>query len=119
MLKGAKGRVIPVVVGKEVTNFDTLKIGDRVDVQIRDAILVKAVKASAKDDGLRKRVDTEVYAPASGSEGFGAVREVEVIATVQSINQKKKTITLRGPWHTATFDLSSEIAAYKLLVASS
>jgi hypothetical protein len=113
-LKGTKGRVIRVVVGKEVTNFDTLKIGDRVDVQIRDAILVKAVKASAKDDGLRKRVDTEVYAPASGSEGFGAVHEVEVIATVQSINQKKKTITLRGPWHTETFDLSSEIAAYKL-----
>ncbi|WP_053063785.1 hypothetical protein [Caballeronia mineralivorans] len=31
-LKGAKGRVIPIVVGKEVTNFDTLKTGDRVDV---------------------------------------------------------------------------------------
>jgi hypothetical protein len=44
-LKGAKGRVIPVVVGKGVMNFDTLIIGDRVDVQVRDAILVKAVKA--------------------------------------------------------------------------
>jgi hypothetical protein len=33
---------------------------------------------------------------------------------VQSTNKKKKTITLRGLWHTETFDLSSEIAAYKL-----
>lgn len=106
--------MIPVVVGKEVANFDALKTGNHVDVQIRDAMLIKAVKVSAKDDGLRKRVDTEVYAPAPGSERFGAVHEVEVIATVQSINKKNKTITPRGPWHTETFDLSSEIAAYKL-----
>ena len=113
-LKGVKGRVITVAVGKEVTNFDALKIGDRVDVQVRDAMLIRATKASAKGDELRKRVDTEVYAPASGSQGFGAVHETEIVATVQSINSKNKTITLRGPWHTETFDLSSEIAAYKL-----
>jgi hypothetical protein len=113
-LKGVKGRVITVAVGKEVTNFNTLKIGDRVDVQVRDAMLIRATKASAKGDELRKRVDTEVYAPASGSQGFGAVHETEIVATVQSINSKNKTITLRGPWHTETFDLSSEIAAYKL-----
>ena len=113
-LKGVKGRVITVAVGKEVTNFDALKIGDRVDVQVRDAMLIRATKASAKEDELRKRVDTEVYAPASGSQGFGAVHETEIVATVQSINSKNKTITLRGPWHTETFDLSSEIAAYKL-----
>jgi len=113
-LKGAKGRVMPVVIGKEVTNFDALKIGDRVDVQVRDSMLVRVVKASAKGDELRKRVDTEVYAPASGSQGFGAVHETEIVATVQSINSKNKTITLRGPWRTEMFDLSSEIAAYKL-----
>ena len=113
-LKGVKGRVITVAVGKEVTNFDALKIGDRVDVQVRDAMLIRAMKASSKGDELRKRVDTEVYAPASGSQGFGAVHETEIVATVQSINSKNKTITLRGPWHTETFDLSSEIAAYKL-----
>ncbi|SAP34807.1 hypothetical protein AWB69_06364 [Caballeronia udeis] len=113
-LKGAKGRVMPVVIGKEVTNFDALKIGDRVDVQVRESMLVRVVKASAKGDELRKRVDTEVYAPASGSQGFGAVHETEIVATVQSINNKNKTITLRGPWRTETFDLSSEIAAYKL-----
>ena len=113
-LKGAKGRVMPVVIGKEVTNFDALKIGDRVDVQVRDSMLVRAVKASTKGDELRKRVDTDVYAPGSGSQGFGAAHETEIVATVQSINNKNKTITLRGPWRTETFDLSSEIAAYKL-----
>jgi Cu/Ag efflux protein CusF len=113
-LKGAKGRVLPAVVGKQVTNFDTLKIGDRVDVMIKDALLLKAVKTSAKDDGLRKRVDTTAFAPASDASGFGSAQEVEIIATVQSINRKNKTITLRGPWHTDTFDLTPELAAYKL-----
>lgn len=113
-LRGAKGRTIPVVVGKEVTNFNTLQIGDRVDVQVRDALLVRATKTSAKGGELRKRVDTDVYVPASGSEGFGAVHETEIVATVQSVNNKNKTITLRGPWRTETYDLSSEIAAYKL-----
>jgi Cu/Ag efflux protein CusF len=113
-LKGAKGRVVPAVVGKQVTNFDTLKIGDRVDVLFKDALLLKAVKTSAKDDGLRKRVDTTVLAQASDASGFGAAREVEIIATVQSINRKNKTITLRGPWHTDTFDLTPELAADKL-----
>jgi len=47
-LKGVKGRVITVAVGKEVTNFDTLKIGDRVDVQVRDAMLIRATKASPR-----------------------------------------------------------------------
>jgi hypothetical protein len=113
-LKGAKGRVMPVIVSKEVTNFGTLKIGDRVDVQIRESLLVRAVKASAKDDGVRERVDTDVFAAASGSEAFGTVHETEIVATVKDINNKNKTITLRGPWHTETFSLSSEIAAYKL-----
>jgi hypothetical protein len=118
-LRGAKGRVIPIVVGKEVTNFDALKIGDRVDVQVRDALLIRATKASAKADELRKRVDTEVYAPASGFQGFGAVHETEIVATVQSVNTKNKTITLRGPWRTETYDLSSEMAAHKLKAGDS
>jgi hypothetical protein len=113
-LKGAKGHVIPVAVGPQITNFDSLKIGDRVDVLIKEALLLRAVKSTVQDAGLRKRVDTSAFAPASGTAGFGAAKEVEIIATVQRIDQKKKTITLRGPWHTDTFGLPPELAAKKL-----
>jgi Cu/Ag efflux protein CusF len=113
-LKGAKGHVIPAVIGKQVTNFDTLKVGDRVDVLFKDALLLQAVKTSAKGGELRKRVDTSAFAPASDAAGFGSVKEVEIIATVQSINKKNKTITLRGPWHTDTFHLTPQLAAQKL-----
>ncbi len=115
-LRGTKGRVVPVVVQKEVSNFDALKIGDRVDVMIKNALLLKAVKVSAKDDGLRKRVDTNVYAPASDGSGYGAVHQVEILATVQRIDTKHKTISLRGAQRTGGFDLSPAIAAQNLKV---
>jgi hypothetical protein len=115
-LRGAKGNVVPVVVKKEVTNFDTLKIGDRVDVMMKSALLLKAVKVSGKDDGLRKRVDTEVYAPASDGSGYGTVHQVEILATVQRIDKKNKTITLRGAQRTGSFTLSPAIAAQNLKV---
>ncbi|WP_438392695.1 hypothetical protein [Caballeronia sp. DA-9] len=118
-LKGAKGRVIPVSIGQQVTNFDTLKIGDRVDVLIKEALLLDAVKPQNKDDGLRKRVDTTAFAPASDASGFGAAKEVDIIATVQRIDPKKKTITLRGPWRTETFGLTPDLAAKKFKVGDS
>ncbi|AMM18293.1 hypothetical protein AX768_23845 [Burkholderia sp. PAMC 28687] len=113
-LKGSKGHVVPVAVSPQVTNFDSLKIGDRVDVLIKEALLLRAVKSTVADAGLRKRVDTTAFASASDASGFGAAKEIEIIATVQSIDQKKKTITLRGPWHTETFGIPPELAAKKL-----
>jgi Cu/Ag efflux protein CusF len=118
-LKGAKGHIVPVAVSPQVTNFNTLKIGDRVDVLIKEALLLRAVKSNVADAGLRKRVDTTAIAPASDASGFGAAKEVEIIATVQKIDEKKKTITLRGPWHTDTFGLPPELAAQKLKAGDS
>jgi hypothetical protein len=115
-LRGTKGNVVPVVVQKQVSNFDSLKIGDRVDVMIKNALLLKAVKVSAKDDGIRERVDTKVYAPASDGSSYGAVHQVEILATVERIDKKHKTITLRGAQRTGSFDLSPAIAAQNLKV---
>jgi hypothetical protein len=110
-LKGTNGNIIPVVVRKEATNFESLKVGDRVDVLMKRAMLVQAIKASDKDSGLRKRVDTDVYAPASDGSGYGSVHQMEILATIQRIDRKNKTITLRGPWKTETLALTPEVAA--------
>ena len=105
------------LVGKEVTNFDQLHIGDRVDVDYKNALLVRAEKVTGADKGMRARVDTTAYEPTSGAKGvsgFDAQRQVEIYATVQSIDMKKRKITLRGPWRTETLDLLPEFAAEKL-----
>jgi hypothetical protein len=111
MLNTGGDHAVPVVMGREVRNFERLRVGDRVDVMFKNALILKAVKARPEDKGIRKRVETEVYTPAGNTPGYGSVKQVEIIATVQSINLQNKTITLRGAGRTDTFDLSPEMAA--------
>jgi Cu/Ag efflux protein CusF len=108
-LRGPKGATTTAVVSDQVRNFDQLKIGDKVDVLYKNALLVTASKATGADKGIRKRVDTAVYAPASGANGFESSRQVEILATVESITRKNGTITLRGPWRTDTFDIPHDL----------
>lgn len=108
-LRGSQGATTTVIVSDQVRNFDQLKTGDQVDVLYKNALLVTAEKATGADKGIRKRVDTTVYAPASGAGGFDSARQVEILATVQSINRKNGTITLRGPWHTDTYDIPHDV----------
>jgi Cu/Ag efflux protein CusF len=101
-------RDVSVVVSPEVSNFDQLQVGDKVDIEYKNELLVTAQKVTGKDAGIRKRADKQTLAPASGpggESGFASSREVEVVATVEHVDMKHHTITLRGPWRTETMDL--------------
>ncbi len=106
-LKGPGGNAVVVLVNQEVAGFDQLKIGDRVDVLYKNALLLKAEKVTGADKGIRARVDTQVYAPASG--GFASARQVEVLATVQKIDHKKRLVTLRGAYQTQTLHAGPDV----------
>jgi Cu/Ag efflux protein CusF len=106
-----------VLVNKEVGNFDHLQVGDRVDVDYKNALLISAEKVKGGGEAERRRIDKTTYRPASepqGVTGFDATRQVEVVATVEGVDAKRRTITLRGPWQTDTFDLTPDLAAEKL-----
>ncbi|WP_241269975.1 MULTISPECIES: hypothetical protein [unclassified Caballeronia] len=105
------------IVSKEVTNFDQLHVGDKVDVLYKNALLVTAEKVNGRGKGVRTRVDTQSIAPASGpggASGFESSRRVEILATVEHIDNKRHTITLRGPWRTETLDISPALEEQKL-----
>lgn len=106
-LKGPGGNAVVVLVSQQVAGFDQLKVGDRVDVLYKNALLVKADKVTGKDAGIRKRVDTQVYAPASG--GFESARQIEVLATVQKIDRKNRLVTLRGAYQTQTLEVGPDV----------
>jgi hypothetical protein len=89
-LQGPAGNVINVMVSQQVAGFDKLKVGDRVDVLYKNALLVKADKVAGGNKGIRSRVDTQVYAPASG--GF-----------------KKGLVTLRGAAQTQTLQVGPDV----------
>ncbi|WP_321926137.1 hypothetical protein [Paraburkholderia guartelaensis] len=106
-LRGPRGNDVDIALSQQVSNFDQLKVGDTVDVLYKNALLVTAEKVTGKDQGIRKRVDTNVYLPASS--GYDAARQVEVQATVQHINVKKREVTLRGAYQTVTLQATPDI----------
>lgn len=113
-LRGPRGNDVDVALSQQVSNFDQLNVGDTVDVLYKNALLVTAEKVTGKDKGIRKRVDTNVYLPASS--GYDAARQVEVQATVQHINLKKREVTLRGAYQTVTVDATPDVDLKKLKV---
>ena len=106
-LQGPAGHVIAVMVSHQVAGFEKLKVGDQVDVLYKNALLVKADKVSGGNNGIRSRVDTQVYATASG--GFESARQIEVLATVQKIDHKKGLVTLRGAAQTQTLQVGPDV----------
>ena len=104
-LKGPAGHVVSIQVSQDVIGIDKLRVGDQVDVVYKNALLLKADKVT--DKGIRERVDTEVYEPASG--GFESARQVEVLATVQKIDRKKGFATLRGATQTQTLQIRPDL----------
>lgn len=113
-LRGPRGNDVQIALSQQVSNFDQLNVGDTVDVLYKNALLVTAEKVTGKDKGIRKRVDTNVYLPASS--GYDAARQVEVQATVQHINLKKHEVTLRGAYQTVTLDATPDVDLKKLKV---
>ncbi|NKJ47542.1 hypothetical protein CIC12_12475 [Burkholderia sp. SG-MS1] len=101
-LKGPGGNEMLVLVGQQVATFDQLKVGDRVDVLYKNALLVKAEKVVGAEKGIRQRVDKQTYTPASG--GFESARQTEVVATVEKIDHKKRLVTLRGAYRAQTLE---------------
>ncbi len=106
-LRGPEGNEVDVAIGPQVQNFDQLNVGDTVDMLYKNALLVSADKVTGKDTGIRKRVDTNVYIPASS--GYDTARQVEVEASIQRINLKKRQVTLRGAYRTVTLDVSKDV----------
>ena len=106
-LRGPRGNDVDIALSQQVSNFDQLNVGDTVDVLYKNALLVTADKVTGTDKGIRKRVDTNVYLPASS--GYDAARQVEVQATVQHINAKKREVTLRGAYQIVTLQATPDV----------
>lgn len=115
-LRGPRGNVAVVEVNPEIADVKKLQIGDKVDIAYRNAMLLSVDKA--KSNGIRERVETDAAVPASDGVVTSA-RRVEVLATVQKIDRKKRLVTLRGPSRTEVLEVSPEVSIDKLKVGDS
>jgi Cu/Ag efflux protein CusF len=106
-IKGPRGNVVDIAVDPAVANVSNLKVGDVLNIAYREALLMSLDKVATK--GVRERKEESATLPASGGV-VAAARKVEVIATVVNINAKARHVTLRGPQHTVTLDVSPDVS---------
>ena len=106
-LKGPKGKVIDIVAGDEVKNFDQIKVGDMVVVQYMQSLALELQKVKSGMSGIQVSEGAAKAEPGQRP-AVGAVREVQAIAKVTGVDPKAKTISLTGPrGNTVTLDVQN------------
>jgi len=95
-LKGPRGKTFTVSVDDKVGNLSSLKVGDEVVAKYYEAIAFELKKPGEAVPG--KSVKEGVAPAAGGPAGPGVGgRQVTVVATIEAIDLKKGTVTLKGP----------------------
>jgi Cu/Ag efflux protein CusF len=98
-LKGPRGNVVTLPVSEKAKNFDKVKVGDMVVVRYLEALSLELKKGGT---GIRERSEREGSATAQPGQqpAAGAARQVTVVADVMAVDEKRQTVTLRGPKQT-------------------
>ena len=105
-LKGEDGIEVTMLVDGKMPGFDKLRVGDKVDVLYKNALLVQAEKVDPAGKGIRERVDAQVTV--RGSDGRDSLHQVETLSTVQKIDPAKRLLTLRGVYETQVIKVTPD-----------
>src|SRR5947207_5921272 len=92
-LKGPQGNEITVTAGPDVKKFDSLKVGDQVDVQYVEALTLELKKGGGMVVARTEQKGAVGTKP--GEQPAGAVgRQVTIVADVVAVDPAKQVITL-------------------------
>jgi hypothetical protein len=94
-LKGTDGQTKTITIDKSAKNFDQVKVGDKVTAEFFESVAVFVRKSSTPADA--GEATAVQVAPKGEKPRVVAVNTVEITATVEAIDYKKRTITLKGP----------------------
>ena len=99
-LKGPEGREVTMVAGAEVKNFNQLKVGDKVDIQYVEALVLELKKGGGLPVA-RTQKDSMVTAKPGETPGAKGARQFTVVGDVIALDPVTQTVTLKGPQRTA------------------
>ncbi len=94
-LKGPEGQTRTLKAGPEVRNFDQIKVGDLVKATFLEELAVFVKKSDAPPSA--DETTTVTLAPKGAKPGVVVTDTKVVTAKIESVNQKKRTVTLKGP----------------------
>lgn len=93
-LLGPKGNVVAVEVGYEARNFDQIDVGDQVKVKYYESVALYLGKKGQGPEGSAGLITARA---AKGEMPAGlSVEVVDVSASVQAIDKKTRSVTLKG-----------------------
>jgi len=95
-LERADGTTVQLTVGKEVKNLPQVQVGDRVTVDMLEAVTVEVLSPGEVDPGAEVAAASATAEPGERPAG-GAVTEVVVVAVIQSIDRDRELATLLLP----------------------
>jgi hypothetical protein len=103
-LKGPKGDTVSVVAGPKVRNFDQIKVGDMLRVQLAESLVLE-LKKGGTAVVARTEIKGGEAAKAGEKPGAMAGREVRIVADVVDVDRANQTVTLRGPKQTVSLKI--------------
>ena len=98
-LKGPQGNEMTIEAGPEVKNFAKLKVGDSVDVQYVESLVLELKKGGGMP--VERKDEHAMTAAKPGEKpGAAAGRRVTVVGDVVNVDTATKTVTVKGPKRT-------------------
>lgn len=101
-MKGHDGRMVSLLVGPNIRNFENLKVGDEVTVRFTEAYALAIAKGEKDDESkigeLRTKVEAESAKQAApgGKPGLATMEQTTMVANVFEIDRERGILTLRG-----------------------
>ncbi len=93
--RGPEGNVVAVKVGKEAHNFDQIQVGDKVRVEYYESVALSLGEPGQKPEASSSQMTAR--APKGAMSAGVEVNTIDVSATVQDIDRKNRTVTLKRP----------------------
>ena len=97
--KSEQGKEVTFVAGPEVKNFNQLKVGDTVDIQYSEAVMLELIKGGGKPVARVEQEGSRSAKPGAKPAGVQA-RKVTVVGDVINVDAATQTVTVRGPQRT-------------------
>jgi hypothetical protein len=82
-------------LGKNVRNFDQIKVGDDVKATLLQAVAVAVSKSNAPPDASER--DLVAVAPKGAMPGVIMAKTRQITATIVSVDPEARTVTVEGP----------------------
>ncbi len=94
-LKGPQGNTMTFKVDKSVKNFDQVKQGDQLVLEVYDSVALFVRKGG--EPPIAAQMGLVEVAPRGKKPAGVVVETTEITASVEAIDYKARTVTLKGP----------------------